>query len=196
MTRSPLRPLSLALAALALLAAPGTAWAAEGDRAGALLFGPALLALPVFAIGLAAHLLLVAVAPERGRSLVAQAERPRGRLLVLGLVDTLFLWFVALAIAKPAPAISGLVLLIWLGLAFVGSHGLARALGARVLGRDPRAPAPEDVRQLAVGWFVLTFAAALPLVGLLLAAYWSVRATGAVLLTLLVGPPPREPQGG
>ncbi len=189
-----IRPASLALAALALLATPGPALAAEGDRAGALLFGPALFALPVFAIGLAGHLLLLAAAPARGRSLVAQAERPRGRLLALGVVDTLFLWFVALATAKPAPAISALVLLVWLALAFVGSHGLARALGARVLGRDPHAAAPEDVRQLVVGWFVLTFAAALPLVGLLLAAYWSVRATGAVLLTLLAGPPAREPE--
>ena len=59
-----LRLPTLTLALLLGLAAP--ALAAPKDEVGALLFGPWLLALVAFPIGLALHLLILGYAPRRG----------------------------------------------------------------------------------------------------------------------------------
>ncbi len=185
------RPPLLALLGAVLLAA-SPAWAGKGDAAGALIVIPPLAALAVYPLGLAVHLLLLATLPGRGRTLVAQARRPRTKGLVLGAINSAFLLFFAVAIAKPAPPLALLIVLVWLAVALIGSHGLARVVGAAALGRRAADGPPADVKDLAVGWFVLVFAAALPLVGWVLAAYWSVRAVGGVVLTLLVGPPPED----
>ena len=86
---------------------------------------------------------------------------------------------------KAAPALGFLALLGWILLALVGSHGLARSLGAKVLGREQPSGPPGDLAEVSLGWAVLIFASAIPILGLFLAAYWCVRATGAAILALL-----------
>ena len=180
-----LRTWTLCLTLGALLLAPSPAFAdGKGDAGGLLLVGPLLLALVLFPVGLAVHGLLLTRLPRRGLGLV-EKERQRVKTIVLGLLDTGFFWFVALAAAKPAPALAALSLLLWSGLALVGSYGLARALGARLLGSEQPSGAPRDLLELALGWFVIVFATALPLVGPLLGLYWAIRGAGLTVLALL-----------
>lgn len=174
MTR--LLPLLLVLAA----ACPALAGDGKKDEVGALLFGPWLLGLVAFPVGLALHCLILAHAPRRGAGLVHKVETYRGRTIALGLLNTLFLGLVFIATAQAVPALGLLVGCLWWTLALVGSHGIARSIGARVL--DEPTDGKHEVRGLAVGWFVMVFASALPGLGWLLATYWSIRATGGVVL--------------
>lgn len=160
------------------------------------LFGPGLLGLFAYPIGLAAHCLLLAYAPRRGWPLVHRLESHRWKTLLLGAANTVFLGIVFLATAQTVKALAILALVLWWALAFVGSHGLARGLGGRVLGHEPGvAPGPPgDLKALAVGWFVLVFGAAIPVVGLLLGLYWCLRGAGGVVLAVFSVPePPVEP---
>lgn len=120
---------------------------------------------------------------------MARARDARRKILVLGSINTLFLVVIVAATGKPAPPISLLVLVAGLALALIGSHGVARDLGARVLGHDEPAVPGADAKEVAVGWFVMVFSAALPLVGLFLAIYWLVASVGVAAMLLLVGPP-------
>ena len=179
-----------------LLLQPELAWAGKkADQAalGSILVGPWLVGLLAFPIGLALQLLILGHAPRRGLALLRQLEAQPLKASLLGAVNTLFLAFLFLVAAKHNSALALLPALVWLVLTLVGSQGIARALGARILGREESAGAPADVSELALGWFVMVFAAALPLLGPFLAAYWAVRATGGVILTLLVSPPPAAP---
>ncbi|MGE0707801.1 MAG: hypothetical protein AB7N76_13175 [Planctomycetota bacterium] len=193
MKRPPLRsrpvlstPAALALLLLAALAAPAPAHAGhKGDAAGGLLFLPTILALVLLPMGLAVQGLVLAFSPRRGRSLVRAAVHHRVKTIVLGLLNTACLGFVVIAAGQRAPALSVLTLAVWLGMVLVGAHGLSRDLGARVLGRERPAGPPLDALEAALGWAVLLFASAVPVLGLLLAAYWTIRAAGAAVLGLL-----------
>lgn len=175
----------LALTAALLLGLASPALAAPKDEVGALLFGPWFLAVVAYPVGLALHLLMLGFAPRRGAGLVHKVEAFRGRTLVLGAINTLFFFFVFAALGEHAPKLAALVATLWVMLALVGSHGLARSIGARVLDAPP---GTDELKALALGWFILCFASALPGLGWLLAIYWSIRATGGVVLTLFSVP--------
>lgn len=160
------------------------AYAGKGDDAGAVLLVPFLFAVFAYPVGLGLHGLILAYAPRRGRGLVTNLENHRPKTIILGILNTIFLLLVALTLKKAAPALAALAVLLGMTLAAVGSYGIARSLGARVLGRPLATESPGDVKELAVGWFVFLFALAIPGLGWLLAAYWGVRATGGVVLTL------------
>jgi hypothetical protein len=195
-----LRPTpAFALAAILGLARPALAAAGNPKEAGGLLFVPILLALVAYPLGLAVHCLILAFAPRRGAGLVQKAEGHRTKTIILGVAHTAFLLLVAAALGQRAPGLSLLVLTLWAMLALVGLFGVARSIGARVLdvpSHGPGAPGGgAEVRALALGWFVVVAACAFPGLGWLLAAYWSVRATGAVVLTLFSvhdAPPPAD----
>lgn len=181
-----------ALLGVALLAGP--ALGAEPDRdggAGALLVGPFLAAVVAYPLGLAVHCLVLAHAPRRGAGLVEQAEAHRWKSLLLGAAHAVFLLLALAAAGGRAPGLAALVASLWALAALVGAHGLARALGARVL--DDRA---SELGALAVGWFVIVFASALPGLGWFLGVYWGLRATGAVVLALFAPAAPAAPDGG
>ncbi|MBX3467726.1 MAG: hypothetical protein KF878_12645 [Planctomycetes bacterium] len=181
-----------ALLGVALLAAP--ALGAEPDRdggAGALLVGPFLAAVVAYPLGLAVHCLVLAHAPRRGAGLVEQAEAHRWKSLLLGAAHAVFLLLALAAAGGRAPGLAALVASLWALAALVGAHGLARALGARVL--DDRA---SELGALAVGWFVIVFASALPGLGWFLGVYWGLRATGAAVLALFAPAAPAAPDGG
>ena len=192
-----------ALLALALLL-PSPAYAGhKGDVAGLIVLGPSLLALFLLPFGLAAQGLILAYAPRRGRGLVHAVERHRVKTVVLGLINTLFLAFFVGATAKPAPLLALIGLLVWLVLILVGSHGLARGVGARILGRDEGSGPPGDALETALGFLTLLFACAIPLLGVFLATYWIVRATGGAVLSMLAvesapdsQPAPSSPPAG
>lgn len=180
------RPHLVALLALAaVLGLTPPALAAPKD-AGALLVVPLLMALVAYPLGLAVHCLILAFAPRRGAGLLHNVEAHRWKTLVLGLAHTAFLFLVFAAAAEHAPALAALVFALWSMLALVGTFGLARSIGARVL--DVPAQGPQELKALALGWFVLVFASAFPGLGWLLCAYWSIRATGVVILTLFSVP--------
>lgn len=164
----------------------------KADEAALLLLGPAVLGLLfTFPVGLAAQCLILAHAPRRGLPLVHRLEAHRWKTLLLGLANTLFLGVVFLATQQHLKAIAVLALVLWWALAFVGCHGIARAIGARVLGHDPALPpgAPADLKALAVGWFVLVFASALPVIGpLVIGPYWCIRGAGGVILAVFSVP--------
>lgn len=197
-----------ALPALLLLALllPSPAYAGnKGDVAGLIVLGPSLLALFLLPFGLAAQGLILAYAPRRGRGLVHAVERHRVKTVVLGLINTLFLTFFVAATAKPAPLLALIGLMVWLVLILVGSHGLARGVGARILGRDEASGPPSDALEAALGFGTLLFACAIPLLGVFLGTYWVVRATGGAVLSMLAvesapdpqpAPPPSPPAGG
>jgi hypothetical protein len=188
-----LRPLLLGFAAaLGVLAWTPPAYAGKGDEAAAVLFGPILLALLAYPVGLALHALILAFSPRRGRGLTHKLERHRGKTILLGVLNTFFLLLVAITLKKSAPAIGMLAVLLWLGLAFVGSHGIARGLGAKVLGARLASDGPDDFKQTALGWFVLLFACAIPGLNLLLLPYWAIRATGGVVLAVLAVLVPKD----
>lgn len=159
---------------------------------------PALLATVAFPVGLAVHLLILGFAPQRGRGLARHLQGARrGKTLVLGAGNTLFFFVVVTSLGQSSPPLSLLALLLWVMLALVGSHGIARTVGARVRGvaevEDEPEPG-EDMKSVAVGWFVLCFGAAFPVLGLGLLVYWAVRATGGVMLTLFSVPEEPSPE--
>ena len=127
----------LALTTVLLLGLASPALAAPKDEVGALLFGPWFLAAGGYPVGLALHLLMLGFAPRRGAGLVHKVEAFRGRTLVLGAINTLFFFFVFAALGEHAPKLAALVATLWVMLALVGSHGLARSIGARVLDAPP-----------------------------------------------------------
>ena len=175
-----------AAALLGLLLFPSLALAGgKGDAAGALLFGPLFTALVLLPTGWALQALLLAHAPRRGQTLLHAVQRHRWKTILLGVLNSGFVFFLVAVTGKAAPALGFLALLGWILLALVGSHGLARSLGAKVLGREQPSGPPGDLAEVSVGWAVLIFASAIPILGLFLAAYWCVRATGAAILALL-----------
>lgn len=196
MKRAPVL-LSILVGMLLLDASP--AYAGKGDEAGAIILFPILFAALAYPVGLALYGLILAYAPRRGRGLVGNVENHRAKTVVLGILNTVFLLLVTLTLKKAAPALAILAVLLGFTLAAVGSYGIARSLGARVLGRPLATEGPGDVKEVAVGWFVLLFALAIPGLNLLLGTYWGVRATGGVVLTLFKipagGPEGDDPPG-
>ncbi|MCO5165984.1 MAG: hypothetical protein M9894_06405 [Planctomycetes bacterium] len=179
-----MKPAALAAAA-ALLASAAPALADEPGRdGGALLVGPFLAAVVTYPLGLAVHLLVLAFAPRRGAGLVEQAEAHRWKTLLLGAAHAAFLLLVLAAAAGRAPGLAALVVALWGLVVLVGLHGVARAIGARVLDESGGAGGAHEVRALAVGWFVVVFASAFPGLGWLLFPYWALRATGAAVLAV------------
>ncbi|RMG06895.1 MAG: hypothetical protein D6731_24830 [Planctomycetota bacterium] len=184
------------LASLLLLTtASEPALAGGQDDAAAGIFGPAVVAFFALPVGLALHAMILAYAPRRGAGLVEVLEAHRWKTLLLGVLNGCFLLLVGLTFHKAAPALSVLALVVAFALACVGSHGLARGLGARVLGLPPADAPPADLKQTALGWFVLVFALAIPGLGLMLAIYWGLRSMGGVVLALfrVAGEAPEGP---
>ncbi|HBP21000.1 MAG TPA: hypothetical protein DEA08_24845, partial [Planctomycetes bacterium] len=72
--------------------------------------------------------------------------------------------------------------------------GLARGVGARILGRDEGSGPPGDALETALGFLTLLFACAIPLLGVFLATYWIVRATGGAVLSMLAVESAPDPQ--
>lgn len=157
----------------------------KGDAAGALVLFPLLTALVLLPSGWALHALILAHAPRRGLALVQATQRHRWKTLLLGGVNTAFLAFLISVTGGKAPAISFLALLLWLLLVLIGAHGIARGIGAKILGREQASAPPGDLVELSLGWAILLFAAAIPILGLFLGFYWSVRAVGSAVLALL-----------
>ena len=150
------------------------------------LCGGCLTVIPLVLVplGLAFHLLLRALAPRRTRLLLLQADGGRARTFALGLANALVLAVIGTAAQHLHAALVGLVVtLAFWGLAFVGSHGLAASLGGRITGN----PNPE-VKELALGWFVLVYVGCFPIVGWMAAAYWTCRAIGTAVLGILTAP--------
>ena len=174
-------------AAALVLLFPSLALAAggKGDAAGALLLGPLFSALILLPTGWALHALILAYAPRRGLALVQATQRHRWKTLALGGVNTAFLAFLIVVTGDKAPAISFLALLLWLVLALVGAHGVARGIGAKLLGREQAGAPPGDLAELSLGWVTLLFGAAIPILGVFLGLYWSARAVGSAILALL-----------
>lgn len=181
------------LATVGLLTSPGVALAGKGEDAfGAIVVLPLLLALFLYPTGLALHALILALAPRRGAELVRQARGRPIRALLLGGVNVGALLALAALAGRKAWPVGVFALLLGLILAFVGSHGVARALGRRVLGPGGDGAAGADLKALATGWFVLVFGTAFPLFGWLLGGYFALRSVGALALALLGAP---EPEG-
>lgn len=157
--------------------------------------GPGILALFTYPVGLAAHCLIMAHAPRRAAPLVHRLEAHRWKTLLLGLANSMFLGIVVAATQQHAKPIALLAGVLWWALAFVGTHGIARAIGARVLGHDPGLPPapPGDLKALAVGWFVVVFASAIPAIGPFLGLYWCLRGAGGVVLAVFSVPEPPAP---
>jgi hypothetical protein len=160
-----------------------------------------VLPLATFLPGLAFHLLLRGIAPSRTRRLTTELETRFFRSAVVGVVDSLGLFLIFLGFANNVKAIALFAFLLWLALAFVGLHGIARALGASVLGSGPAPasyvggfapPSPggsrPELRELVVGWFVLCWLGWFPVLGWAYALFSAVRGTGAVVLQALSGP--------
>lgn len=179
------------LSLVALLVGAEPAFAGKDDAAAGILAFPSLVALLSYPAGLALHALILAYAPRRGLGLVSNLENHRAKTLILGSLNTFFLLFLAITLHKKAPPVAVLAILLWVTLAAVGSHGIARGLGARLLGGQQTTP-PGDLKEVALGWFVFLFAIAIPGLGALLGIYWCVRATGGVVLTLFSVPPSVE----
>jgi hypothetical protein len=140
-----------------------------------------VLPLALFPLGLAFLLLLRALAPGRARLLVLQAESGRIRTFVVGFANVAVLTL--LAIAGQHFQMPFVVVLAWLActaLVFLGSYGLAGGLGMRITGS-----VSVDVKELALGWFVLCYVGCFPIIGWGLAAYGASRAIGAGLLALV-----------
>lgn len=137
--------------------------------------------LGLFPLGLAFLLLFRALAPRRARLLVLQAESGRIRTFIVGAANVTVLALVAIAGQHfHAPMV---IMLAWLacgGLVFLGSYGLAGGLGMRITGG-----VTVDLKELALGWFVLCYVGCFPLVGWCLALYGGCRAVGAGLLALV-----------
>lgn len=178
-------------AALFVVATASPALAGDGphdpekDKQLVALCGACLTIIPlvVVPLGLAFHLLLRALAPRRTRLLFLHADSGRARTFFLGLVNAFVVTLVGIAAGHlHAPVVWLLATLVFWGLAFFGSHGLAVSLGARITGN-----ASPGLRELALGWFVLVYVGCFPFVGWLAAFYWTCRGTGAALLALLSG---------
>lgn len=174
-----------ALATVLGLASPALA---NPKEAGALLFAPLFTAVLAYPLGLAVHCLIMAFAPRRGLNLVHKVEAHRWKTLILGAAHSAFLFLVFAAAAEHAPGLAALVFALWGMLALVGMYGLARSIGARVLDVPTHGQGQHELKALAIGWFVILFASAFPGLGWLLGTYWSIRATGAVVLTLFSVP--------
>jgi hypothetical protein len=170
-------------AALLVLAAAEPVLAADEDKniVGFFLLSVTLIPLALVPLGLAFHLLFRALAPRRTRQL-ADAVETRGTLaLVLGFVNFLVLALIFVAAQHHAPGVAGTAYLVFVLLAALGSHGIACSLGARVLG----SPAPgTGLRELAVGWFVMSYVSWFPIVGWCFGLYWAFRGTGALILSV------------
>lgn len=183
------------LALLSTLAASQPALA-KGDGEQAFLIGVVgvgILALFAFLTGLAAHALILGHAPRRARGLVAAGgRRNRWKTLILGIVNTFALAVVFRWSEHRAPPLAVLTFATWCVAILVGGHGIARNVGRAALGVDPDEvlDAAAELRGVALGWFVLCFASAIPLLGYALWFYWSVRSTGVVAYALLA---PDEP---
>jgi hypothetical protein len=140
-----------------------------------------IIPLALFPLGLAFHLFLRAMAPRMTRHLVLNADAGRLKTFFLGLMNALILIVIAFAALHfQAHLVWLLAVFVYCALAFVGSHGLASSLGAKITG----SPAP-DLKELALGWFVLVYLGLFPIVGWCLAFYWECRCMGSALLAIL-----------
>ncbi len=178
-----------ALLGLLLLAAPVLAEEPsqhEKDKGFvALCFGCVTLIPFVYAtVGFAFHLLLRAFAPRKTRLALFHADGGRARTFLLGAANTFVLLLLSAAAAHlGVHVLAALPLLALNGLALLGSHGLAASLGARITG----SAAPE-LKELALGWFVLCYVGCFPLLGWAVASFWICRSVGVGVLSVLTGP--------
>jgi hypothetical protein len=187
LSRSARFSLALLGAALSLVASPRVALAEEKNSAAFLVGCVTVVPLALVPLGLAFHLLFRAVFPRRMRRIVHATETLPARASILGFVNALVLALVFAGTAERAPPVAHAAFLAFVLLSFVGSHGVARALGARALG----APAAEslgaarsEIRELAVGWFVIAYVGCFPVIGWVLGVFWLVRGLGALVLSL------------
>lgn len=184
------RGVTVALATFALAAlAPRLALADEGEKnpAAFVLLSVTLVPLALVPLGLAFHLLLRALFPRRLRRVVHAIETRRMRAAAVGFLNALVLGLVVLGTGQKAPAIAHATLLALVTLSFVGLHGVARALGARALGAtgaEPMGAARSELRELAVGWFVVSYVSCFPGLGWVLGAWWAVLGLGAFVVSL------------
>ncbi len=171
-----------ALAVLALTT-PALAGDAEKDKGfvGVCLLDMTVVPLALFLLGLAFHLFLRAFAPRTARILVLNADAGRAKTFILGLMNAVVLMLVGFVAAQHQAWLVWLVAtFIFCGLAFVGSHGLASSIGSRITG-SPTA----DLKELALGWFVMSYVGCFPIVGWCLGFYWECRGIGAALIAFL-----------
>ena len=182
------------LPALAVLLAstPALAGEAEKDKGfvGLCLLDMTIVPLALFLLGLAFHLFLRAFAPRTARILVLNADAGRAKTCILGLMNALVLMLVGFVAAQHQAWLVWLVAtFIFCALSFVGMHGLATSIGARITG----SPSP-DLKELALGWFVMSYVGCFPIVGWCLGFYWECRGIGAALLAILTAE--RGPEQG
>ena len=151
--------------------------AAAGSACGALV----LFLCPV---GLALQCLILGYGPQRGRGRQL-AQEGRGKTLVLGVANTGFLLLVAASAERKAPGLAGLAWAVWLSMAFVGLHGIARGIGERVLSLPAVLSGSKPLKPLALGWCLLVAASAMPIVGWCMGIYWLIRGSGTAVVALL-----------
>jgi hypothetical protein len=173
----------VALALLLVLAATPAFAESEHDKQAAALYLGCLTVVPLalFPLGLSFLLLFRALAPRRARLLVLQAESGRIRTFVVGFLNVVVLGLLAVAGQHFHPPFAGVLAVLTCALlVFLGSYGLAGGLGMRITGA-----VTVDVKELALGWFVLCYVGCFPIVGWCLACYGACRAIGAGLLALV-----------
>ncbi|MCA8924602.1 MAG: hypothetical protein KDD82_22510 [Planctomycetes bacterium] len=145
---------------------------------------PGALVLFLCPVGLALQCLILGYGPQRGRGLQL-AQEGRGKTLVLGVANTGFLLLVAASAERKAPGLAGLAWAVWLSMAFVGLHGIARGIGERVLSLPAVLSGSKPLKPLALGWCLLVAASAMPIVGWCMGIYWLIRGSGTAVVALL-----------
>lgn len=175
-----------ALALCLLLCHPDLAFAGKKEReAAGFLISITLLPLGLYPLGLAWHLMIASLMPQRSQGLSLDLEEHYWKTTLLGLSNCLALFILMGVFGDRAPGLSGLCLLTLLILAGLGIHGIVRGTGEWVLERCGSITGEvTPMKALAVGWFVCVYVACVPVIGWFIGAYWTVRGIGGVILQL------------
>lgn len=141
-----------------------------------------LLPLALYPIGLAIHLFLAGLAPNRSEDLALDIQENFWKSLLLGLANGLGLLILAGVLSKPVPAAAALAGLALCLFVVCGLHGAARSVGTRILERVAHKSPPNPIIALALGWFVVLYVSCVPVVGWMFGLSWILRGIGGVVL--------------
>jgi hypothetical protein len=173
------------LAALAIVFSLGDFALAANKREEALrlLVAVTLIPLAIYPLGLAVHLFLVSLAPQRSAELALDLREHRWKTFFLGLCNGFALFILLAVLGERFPLLAGVVFLASLAILLGALHGLARGLGEWVCERAELGKITAW-KSLAIGWFVTLFISAIPIAGWIWGAYWLTRGIGAVILQI------------
>src|SRR5690606_408318 len=105
------------------------------------------------------------------------------RSLLLGCCNSAALLIFMGVFAQRIPALSGLCFVVAATLVILGLHGIIRSTGEWVYERC-FGKVPNPGWALALGCFVCLYVACIPVIGWLIALFWSVRGLGGVILQI------------